>query len=261
MRSGGEARRRRRGRGAAARSLPLAPGRAGRRRARRRRRGATAKADVDAVNLAAPLADGVQVLVPARGAAGAGAAGGAARRRRRRSTSTRRPLEQLDALPGIGPSTAQKIVDYRQAHGAFHSLEELDAVPGIGAGRIAQLKGLVVPVMRDVLSSTVRRSPPGLRLAVAAPFALLPALAVAIAVACVDARLALACLARRRAAGGGGAQRLHALDRSVLAREVGTAGRCRRRRAVEPPRRGRFDVHVRAVVVRWRGERMHEPCC
>jgi competence protein ComEA len=41
--------------------------------------------------------------------------------------------------------TAQKIVDFRQAHGAFHSLEELDAVPGIGAGRIAQLKGLVVP--------------------------------------------------------------------------------------------------------------------
>ena len=54
-------------------------------------------------------------------------------------------LEQLDALPGIGPTTAQKILDYRQAHGAFHSLEELDAVPGIGPARIEQLKGLVVP--------------------------------------------------------------------------------------------------------------------
>jgi competence protein ComEA len=108
--------------------------------------GATRRANVDAVNLAAPLADGLQVVVPVRGAAGA-AAGGAAG-----VPSTTAPVdlnsasvEQLDALPGIGPSTAQKIVDYRQAHGAFHSLEELDAVPGIGAGRIAQLKGLVVP--------------------------------------------------------------------------------------------------------------------
>jgi competence protein ComEA len=54
-------------------------------------------------------------------------------------------LEQLDALPGIGPSTAQKILDYRQQHGPFHSVEELDAVPGIGPARIAQLKGLVIP--------------------------------------------------------------------------------------------------------------------
>jgi len=107
--------------------------------------GATRRADVDAVNLAAPLADGLQIVVPRRGAApGAAAAAG--------GPSATAPvdlnsasLEQLDALPGIGPSTAQKIVDYRQAHGAFHSLEELDAVPGIGAGRIAQLKGLVVP--------------------------------------------------------------------------------------------------------------------
>ena len=53
--------------------------------------------------------------------------------------------DQLDALPGIGPTTAQKILDYRQAHGSFHSLAELDAVPGIGQGRIEQLKGLVLP--------------------------------------------------------------------------------------------------------------------
>lgn len=106
--------------------------------------GTTRRAEVDAVNLAAPLADGLQVVVPRRGAGGGAAGGG--------PPSPAAPLdlnsataEQLDALPGIGPSTAQKIVDYRQAHGAFHSLEELDAVPGIGAGRIAQLKGLVVP--------------------------------------------------------------------------------------------------------------------
>jgi competence protein ComEA len=48
-------------------------------------------------------------------------------------------------LPGIGPSTAAKIVAYRQQHGAFRSLEELDAVSGIGPSKLAELKGLVVP--------------------------------------------------------------------------------------------------------------------
>jgi len=49
------------------------------------------------------------------------------------------------ALPGIGPVTAQKILDYRQEHGSFHSVAELEGVPGIGPGRLAQLKGLVIP--------------------------------------------------------------------------------------------------------------------
>ncbi len=105
--------------------------------------GATAKADVTLVNLAAPLADGEQVLVPARGAAGSAAAG---------TPSPTTPLdlntasaEQLDALPGVGPATAQKIIDYRQAHGPFRSVDELEAVPGIGPSKLAQLKGLVIP--------------------------------------------------------------------------------------------------------------------
>ena len=54
-------------------------------------------------------------------------------------------VEQLDELPGVGPVTAQKIVDYRTEHGAFRSVEELDAVPGIGPARIDTLKDLVVP--------------------------------------------------------------------------------------------------------------------
>ena len=52
---------------------------------------------------------------------------------------------QLDALPGIGPVTAQKIVAYRQAHGPFHSLDDLAAIPGMGPAHIANLRGLVVP--------------------------------------------------------------------------------------------------------------------
>jgi len=97
------------------------------------------------VNLAAPLADGEQVVVPRRGAPGAvggGSSTGAPAGPVQLSTAT---LEQLDTLPGVGPSTAQKILDYREKHGAFSSVDELDAVPGIGPKRLEQLRELVVP--------------------------------------------------------------------------------------------------------------------
>jgi len=101
--------------------------------------GATAPADTAAINLAAPLADGMQVVVPSRvaGAAGAAALG----RVSLNSAST----AELDALPGIGPVTAQKIVDHRLAHGGFRSVDDLDAIPGIGPARIEQLRKLVSP--------------------------------------------------------------------------------------------------------------------
>ena len=109
--------------------------------------GATSKAQLDAVNLAAPVADGEQVLVPGSGAGGAAAvssptAGASPSAPLDLNTAT---LEQLDALPGVGPVTAQKILDYRQQHGAFHSVSELEGVPGIGPSHMAQLKGLVIP--------------------------------------------------------------------------------------------------------------------
>ena len=107
--------------------------------------GATDKADLAQVNLAAPLADGEQVVVPRRGAPGAvggGSSTGAPAGPVQLSTAT---LEQLDTLPGVGPATAQKILDYREKHGAFSSVDELDAVPGIGPKRLEQLRELVVP--------------------------------------------------------------------------------------------------------------------
>ena len=108
------------------------------------------KADRAGVNLAAPVADGQQVVVPARlpaavaAAEGAPSTGGAAAPAGPIQLSVA-TAEQLDALPGIGPVTAQKIIDYRTAHGAFRSVEALDEVPGIGPSRVEQLQGLVVP--------------------------------------------------------------------------------------------------------------------
>lgn len=101
--------------------------------------GATASADTAAINLAAPLADGMQVLVPSRVA---GAAGKAAAGRVSLSSAT---VAELDELPGVGPVTAQKIVDYRAQHGGFRSVDDLDAIPGIGPARIEQLRDLVSP--------------------------------------------------------------------------------------------------------------------
>ncbi len=104
--------------------------------------GLSAKADSTLVNLAAPLADGEQVLVPVRGAAAA--AGGAPSPTAPVDLNTATP-DQLDALPGIGPATAEKIIAYRQAHGPFRAVDELEGVPGIGPSKLAQLKGLVIP--------------------------------------------------------------------------------------------------------------------
>lgn len=113
--------------------------------------GATPTANLEAIDLAAPVADGQQVAVPRRDAAGAGlatltspsGAGPAARLGPvHLNTAT---VEQLDALPGIGPSTAQKIVDYRSEHGFFRSVDDLDAISGIGQAKIDQLRKLVAP--------------------------------------------------------------------------------------------------------------------
>ena len=89
-------------------------------------------------------ADGTQIVVPVRAPVSAPgpAAPGVPAGPVHLNTAT---LEQLDALPGVGPVTAQKILDYRQQHGAFGSVEELDAIPGIGPARLAQLQGLVAP--------------------------------------------------------------------------------------------------------------------
>ncbi|HEX5615059.1 MAG TPA: ComEA family DNA-binding protein [Acidimicrobiia bacterium] len=115
--------------------------------------GAAPDADLDRLNLAAPLADGTRIAVPRIGepavpldpsAPGAGAdspVGGAA---------PVGPLDlnaagttELETLPGIGPTLAAAIVEERERNGPFRSVDDLERVPGIGSGRLDALRDLV----------------------------------------------------------------------------------------------------------------------
>jgi len=107
--------------------------------------GATAKGDPNGINLAAPLQDGTQIVVPAKGAAGAavvaaGADGSTPAVPVNLNSAT---AEQLDTLDGVGPATAQKIIEYRTQHGGFRTVDDLGQVPGIGPKKLAALRGKV----------------------------------------------------------------------------------------------------------------------
>ncbi len=116
--------------------------------------GGTSKdAAVEAVNLARVLQDGEQIVLPTKeqvasgvavgaGAApGVGAAGGAATGGK--IDLNRATVADLDTLPGVGPSTAQKIVDDRAKNGPFKKVEDLMRVSGIGQKKFESLKDLV----------------------------------------------------------------------------------------------------------------------
>lgn len=116
----------------------------------------------DALNLAAPLADGDKVYVPnaaevaARAGAGelaeAGGAGGdpgpsgwaGTGGAAGRVDVNRADARTLEALPGVGPSLAAAIIGYRREHGGFRTLADLEKVPGIGPAKLAAMRDLVV---------------------------------------------------------------------------------------------------------------------
>lgn len=102
--------------------------------------GATADAVLEGVNLAQPLSDGEQVLVPRRGEAMAGEASSSQPGKVNLNTATQGDLE---ALPGVGPVLAQRIIEYRRSHGGFRRVEDLRRVEGIGDHKFAALKDRV----------------------------------------------------------------------------------------------------------------------
>jgi competence protein ComEA len=116
--------------------------------------GVTARAERAAVNLAMPLHDGQQVVVPRHGAVSVSSARGGPGAAPAASTgaapaqpvslSTATP-DQLDTLDGIGPTLAARIVQYRDAHGGFKSVDELRQVSGIGDKRFETLRKAVQP--------------------------------------------------------------------------------------------------------------------
>ncbi|WP_372407637.1 helix-hairpin-helix domain-containing protein [Streptomyces luteireticuli] len=111
--------------------------------------------DMTGLNRARVLTDGEQIVVgapPNAPAPGASPAGGPPRPGGGPAGAGPAPVglnsataEQLDALPGVGPALARRIVDYRTEHGGFRSVEELRKVGGIGARRFADLSALVQP--------------------------------------------------------------------------------------------------------------------
>ena len=117
--------------------------------------GATARADLEVINLATPLMDSSQIFVPAKGVAerpvfarpqpgmngvqstqNSSDSGGVV-------NINRASVTELDALPGVGPSTAQAIVDYRTTNGPFGSPEDLLNVKGIGPAKFEAMRKLV----------------------------------------------------------------------------------------------------------------------
>ena len=104
--------------------------------------GATADADLDRINLATDLADQMQIYVPRKGegeppASPKGSAPAATSEKININTAS---VEELDKLPGIGPSIAGAIIDYRTANGPFKQIEDINEVKGIGDALFAKIK-------------------------------------------------------------------------------------------------------------------------
>jgi competence protein ComEA len=122
--------------------------------------GGAVGADLDQLNLAAKLQDGTEVLVPARGNGNPNLVKQVGPSSEYESTPTRNnrgqkdrgqktttpidlntaSIEELESVPGVGKTTAQRILDYRNQHERFQSIDELTSVGGIGAKKLERIR-------------------------------------------------------------------------------------------------------------------------
>jgi competence protein ComEA len=106
--------------------------------------GPNSKAELEAINRAARLADGQQVVVPEGGPGGVALAAGGADEEGPISLGTA-TVELLDTIDGIGPVTAEDIVEFRDQHGGLASVDQLDQVSGIGPATMESLRARLQP--------------------------------------------------------------------------------------------------------------------
>ena len=121
--------------------------------------GLLVEADPSSINLAAKLEDGQQLDIPGAGGSVSGGVPGSSSSGTGPFTVLTTPsattntadlvnintatLDELDTLPGIGPTTAQKIIDYRKQHGPFSNIEDIMNVSGIGPATFDNIKNLI----------------------------------------------------------------------------------------------------------------------
>lgn len=101
--------------------------------------GALPGADLTALNLAAPISDGQQLVVPVLSPTGGPAVSSDGRVRINTADAA-----ALEGLPGVGPVLAERIVSYRDSHGPFATVEDLLDVPGIGEAKLAAMRDAVI---------------------------------------------------------------------------------------------------------------------
>jgi competence protein ComEA len=105
--------------------------------------GATGEADLDRINLAEPLGDGMHVHVPRQGEEAIPVQTPASRAGSFLVNINTADALELESLPEIGPSLAQSIIEYRSAHGPFLRIEDITEVPGIGPVTLERLRDLI----------------------------------------------------------------------------------------------------------------------